>query len=159
MHTTKTLKDEILTVEIEEAYSNKYGKIYLVKNQNIAICEATERYVPIDKFMELFAKCSEVVKSHNVHHFIFDKRSLRSFHQPSMEWYFIEWKQDMLKVGLKRHYKILPDEAWFKKCVEAGRAQILEDYPESNLDQLTIAYVDSVQQALLQIEQSQYVNV
>jgi len=69
-----------------------------------------------------------------------------------MEWYYIEWKQDMLKLGLKDHFKILPNEEWFNKCVEAGRAEIARDYPESLLDQINVTYVNSIQEAIDQIQ-------
>jgi hypothetical protein len=151
----KTIKDELLDIDFTEHYINSYARAIYNKELKIGICEALDQYIPVDQFMEVFAQCSDMIKRKELKHFIFDKRNLRSFHQPSMEWYFIEWKHDMLDLGLKDHYKILPNENWFKKCVEAGRAQIEEDYPDNRLDELSITYVESIQEAITTIKETQ----
>lgn len=154
-----TIKSELLELNFEAFYEHQYGRLLVNDNFGIGVCEALEPYIPVDQFMELFQEAGKMVKRKKVRHFIFDKRLLRSFHQPSMEWYFIEWKQDMLDLGLNDHYKILPDEDWFKKCVEAGKAQILEAYPENRLNELTITYVDSVAEAVNHIKSKATINV
>lgn len=140
--------EELINTTFTDYYQNNFGKCAYNKEKQIGICEALEPYIPIDQFMKLFEHNGEMIKKYNLKAFVFDKRALRAFHQPSMEWYFIEWKQDMLKLGLKDHYKILPNEDWFKKCVEAGKAEILEAYPQHQLDELNITYVDSIQEAI-----------
>lgn len=142
------LSHELLDIELRTSHASRYGKAMYNTEYQIGLCEALEPYIPIDAFMELFTACGEMVRAHQLTHFVFDKRSLRAFHQPSMEWYFIEWKQQLLSAGLAKHYKILPDEPWFHKCVEAGKAQILKDYPQNRLSELNITYVQSVGEAI-----------
>lgn len=115
---------------------------------SIGVCEVTAPYIPMVEFMDTFNTATRMFKEHDLRHFIFDKRSLRTFHQPSMEWYFVEWKPVVRDMGMADHYKILPDEPWFHRCVEAGRSDILNNYPESMLDGISIVYVDSLEEAI-----------
>lgn len=122
----------------------------LYKKDHSLICVCKSPYIPIEAFKEIFRKIEAVFEAdETLSNFIFDKRSLRSFHQPSMEWYFVNWKLSMLqKFGLERHYKILPDETWFKKCVEAGKHQIFEKYGKAKFDPLHIEYIESIEEGL-----------
>lgn len=145
-------KEEITNTKFTEFYSNSFGRCAYNKTLRIGVCESLDQYIPVDQFMDIFLQCGEMIKNYDLKYFIFDKRALRAFHQSSMEWYYIEWKQDMLKLGLKDHFKILPNEDWFKKCVEAGRAEIARDYPQSLLDQINVTYVNSIQEAIDKIQ-------
>lgn len=138
-----------LNFDYETLYTKKYGNIYLVHSKHTAICELMQDYVPIDKFKKIFSVLGGFVKEYNVKKLIFDKRNLQTFHQPSMEWYFLVWKADMLKEGLTVHRKILPQgDVWFKEAVLAGRAQIKENNPNNIIDQLDIQYSESIEEAI-----------
>jgi hypothetical protein len=140
---------EFASYEYELLYEKSYGKVYLLPQQYILICELTASYVPIEKFRKIFTKMGDFVKEHNIKKFVFDKRQLRTFHQPSMEWYFITWKKEMLAEGLTVHRKILPKgEPWFENAVRAGRDKIKRDFPDNVIDQLDIAYRDSLLEAI-----------
>jgi hypothetical protein len=95
-----------------------------------------------------FGQIGEIVKAGDFEKFIFDKRSLRAFHQPTMEWYFIFWKKEMLEYGVKTHRKILPTEKWFEKMVQIAKNQILQTYPDNIIDQLDIRYCDTIEEAI-----------
>lgn len=77
-------------------------------NTSIAVIEATSSYIPIDQFKEIFNFIGDLVKSDKITKLIFDKRKLSVFHQPSMEWYFVEWKEEMFAHGLITHRKNSP---------------------------------------------------
>jgi hypothetical protein len=142
-------KDYPQPESMELVFDKKYGKIYLVPEYGAMICVLTQDYVPIEKFQKVFNAMAELVPVHGIKKFIFDKRHLRAFHQPSMEWYFVDWKQRMYEHGLSVHRKILPKgETWFKDAVDAGRARILQAHPGLDLGKYDIAYRDSVQEAL-----------
>jgi hypothetical protein len=130
-------------------FQTEFGNVYLIANKPILVCEFVTEYVPIDNFQEVFLKMSEFVKQYAIKKIIFDKRVLTTFHQPSMEWYFIVWKKEMLELGLKTHRKILPDGApWFKKAVEAGHQSIKRNNPNNIINQLDIAYRDDMATAI-----------
>lgn len=113
------------------------------------LCEARSDYIPVEEFKELFYKNAEAIEKVGGKKFIFDKRCLRAFHQPSMEWYCVEWKKEMYeRFGLEVHRKILPEEEWFQRAVEAGLQDIRQQYEDHPLDLLDIAYVDSIEEAL-----------
>lgn len=129
-------------------FENEEGRV-LTSSEGIVLCEARSDYIPIDSFKELFYKNSEAIEKVGASKFIFDKRRLMAFHQPSMEWYCVEWKGAMYREhGLEVHRKILPEEEWFRKAVEAGLNDIREKYSDHPLDELDIAYVDSIEEAL-----------
>ena len=130
-------------------YSKKYGDLLLIEDKKIMICQMKKPYIPIEKFKKIFRKASEFIKEHKIEKFIFDKRSLETFHQPSMEWYFIIWKRDMMSYGLTEHRKILPqNEPWFQDAVQAGRAKIEKDYPDNIIKKLNIVYCQSLEEAI-----------
>ncbi len=147
MNVEKDLTD--LGLQFDKLHEKKYGVIFLLKDYNTIICELTLDYVPIEKFKKIFGVLGEFIKEHKVEKFIFDKRHLQTFHQPSMEWYFLDWKKEMFEYGMKIHRKILPPgDLWFKEAVLAGRVQIMANNPDNIIDQLDIQYRDSIEEAI-----------
>jgi hypothetical protein len=118
-------------LEFEIAFEQRYARVWF------------------NDFKEAFLEIGVLIKSGGFEKFIFDKRALRAFHQPTMEWYFIHWKKEMLGYGVKTHRKILPEEKWFEKMVQLAKAQILADHPDHIIDQLDIAYCDTLEAAIL----------
>jgi hypothetical protein len=136
------------TQNFEVAFEERYARVLINLEKKIIICELLADYIPIEDFKDTFGHIGAIVKSGDYQKFIFDKRSLRAFHQPTMEWYFIHWKKDMLEYGLKTHRKILPSEKWFEKMVQIAKQQILETYPDNIIDQLDIQYCQSIEEAI-----------
>lgn len=134
--------------DFEVAFEERYTRVFVNTSRKTIICELLADYVPIEDFKEAFLQIGEIVKSGDFEKFIFDKRSLRAFHQPTMEWYFIHWKKDMLDYGIKTHRKILPAEKWFEKMVQIAKDQILVTYPDNIINQLDIRYCDSIEEAI-----------
>ncbi|EMR03917.1 hypothetical protein [Cesiribacter andamanensis] len=123
--------------------------LFNARTKTAVIVTKTE-YLPMDKFREIFDSLSVLFAKQPISTLIFDKRSLRVFHQPSMEWYYKEWKTVMLeKWGLRNHYKLLPQDSMFRKSVEIGRSKILSDLPSNSpLLQLNIRYFETLEDAL-----------
>lgn len=112
------------------------------------LIEASAEYIPISNFKQLFTYAGEVIKESGLTRLIFDKRSMRVFDQPSMEWYFIDWKADMADHGLTIHRKILPDHFAFRESVKLGRKKIARENPDGKFNELDIRYSNSVEEAL-----------
>lgn len=130
-------------------FDSRFAKVSYSETDNTIICELKSEYVPIEHFRDTFYRISELVKKGINGKFIFDKRALRAFHQPSMEWYFIVWKKDMFQHGLSKHRKILPQETWFRKSVEIARNEILRNHSSDPvLSKLDIRYCESIEEAL-----------
>lgn len=129
-------------------FESDFARCYTLKEKGIILCEMKAGYVPISNFKETFQVLADEVKEGGYSKFVFDKSSLRTFHQPSMKWYFTEWKTKMLEYGLYKHFKVLPDIDWFKKSVAAARKPLLSQFPENILAKLRIEYYDSVQEAI-----------
>jgi hypothetical protein len=135
-------------LDFKLAFEQRYVKVWVNSDRKTIICELLADYVPIEDFKEAFGEIGKLVEAGDFEKFIFDKRALRAFHQPTMEWYFIHWKKEMLGYGVKTHRKILPAEKWFEKMVQIAKAQILTQYPDNIIDQLDIAYCDTVEEAI-----------
>jgi hypothetical protein len=135
-------------LDFKLAFEQRYVKVWANSARKTIICELLTDYVPIEDFKEAFGEIGKLVEAGDFEKFIFDKRALRAFHQPTMEWYFIHWKKEMLGYGVKTHRKILPAEKWFEKMVQIAKAQILTQYPDNIIDQLDIAYCDTVEEAI-----------
>ena len=136
-------------LDFEVAFEQRYARVWFNRSRKTIICELLTDYVPIEDFKEAFLEIGELVKTGGFDKFIFDKRALRAFHQPTMEWYFIHGKKEMLGYGVKTHRKILPEEKWFEKMVQIAKAQILTQYPDNIIGQLDIAYCDTLEVAIL----------
>lgn len=129
----------------------KHAAIYVLKNsENIVIVEAISNYIPIDKFKEIFNAISKLAETEAVNKLIFDKRNLTVFHQPSMEWYFVEWKERMFEKGLSIHRKILPNDETFRESVKIGREKISRTFPDGKYTRMDIAYAESLEEAISQ---------
>ncbi len=109
---------------------------------------ATGSYITIEEFKEILNYIGSLVKASKISKLIFDKQKLNVFHQPSMEWYFVEWKETMFGLGLKTHRKILPDNQVFIQSVKIGREKIARDYPNGKFNQMDIAYASSIDDAI-----------
>lgn len=142
------LLHETINAKLIEFGGNDSITLYYDPEMKVGLAVATAPYMPLDDFMNAFKVSSKMVEEFGLTRFIFDKRSLRAFHQPSMEWYFVQWKPKMRDIGLKTHYKILPKEDWFRKCVEAGKEDIKNSYGDDFLKGIDIMYVNTIQEAL-----------
>lgn len=114
----------------------------------IAIVEATSTYIPIEQFKEVFNFIGDLIKQEKINKLIFDKRKLAVFHQPSMEWYFVEWKEKMFNEGLTVHRKILPKDEIFRQSVKIGREKINKMFPKGKFHQLDIGYAETLEEAI-----------
>ena len=127
----------------------EHADVYILE-QPILVIEASSTYIPIGEFKEIFAKAEEVARQQPIQKVIFDKRKLEVFHQPSMEWYFSNWKETLLDMGMKTHRKLLPDDFTFRQSVKIGRMKIHEKYPDLRTDQMDIQYAESIEEAIKQ---------
>lgn len=139
---------DLLKRRFKRAFGTRYGKVYYSEQERVLLCIVTQPYIPIANFRRMFERMAKLVRRKNLTKFIFDKRALKSFDQPSMEWYFTTWKEEMYAIGLRTHRKILPPENWFAQAVIAGRADILKKYPENVAFRLDIQYCSDLRDAL-----------
>ena len=127
----------------------KHATIYVVaQSPHIAVLEATANYIPLASFKEIFNFIGDLTSKNGITKLIFDKRKLSVFHQPSMEWYFVEWKEKTFEMGLKVHRKILPVDDVFRQSVRIGREKINRDHPGKKFQQMDIQYCESVDEAI-----------
>lgn len=132
----------------KEIFDCNHANLTYCEELKMAICTAKSDYIPISNFKEIFMSISKHIDEFPISHFVFDKQNLRTFHQPSMEWYFAIWKPEMKKKGLSNHFKILPKLEWFGKAVEAGKHEIYQKYGAEILDGILVTYVDSIESAI-----------
>ena len=130
-------------------YRSDFATVFYNADLALALCSAEAEYIPIDNFREIFLAVSGLIEKYPMRHFLFDKRSLRTFHQPSMEWYFSTWKPMISKQGLNSHYKILPDLEWFVQAVNAGKHEIFKAHGIDFMEGINVTYMDSVEDVIL----------
>jgi len=142
-------ENQISPYEFTDYFDSRFAQVTYIKDLKIVICKLKSEYVPIEHFKDTFYKISELVEAGFNQKFVFDKRALKAFHQPSMEWYFVEWKTKMYEHGLKTHRKILPPEPWFKKSVDIAKEQIYRHHPDLPvIDKLDIKYCNTLDEAI-----------
>lgn len=135
--------------EFKIAEKFKHAELSVWKEKKILLIMATASYIPIEEFKEVFTKATEVIGRERLSKVIFDKTQLTVFHQPSMEWYFTVWKEELLsKYGLKTHRKILPNDNVFVQSVKLGRMKIEKNFPNGKYKELDIQYANSIEEAV-----------
>ncbi|MCA1763855.1 MAG: hypothetical protein ABR574_04240 [Cryomorphaceae bacterium] len=127
---------------------DEYFTIYSDPDSQFLVCQATEDYAPIEDFKKTFEFMVPIVEKGGIGKIIFDKRSLRVFHQPSMDWYYTAWKLQLLALGLSVHRKILPDLPYFAKAVEAGKQDIAKNHPDFPFDKIDVQYFDLIEDCI-----------
>lgn len=138
---------EDLDLQIHKTFD--HAEIAKVKSApGTLIVTATKPFIPIENFKSIFNYIDELAANEKVSKIIFDKTKLTVFHQPSMEWYFTDWKERMYQKGCSMHRKILPNDKMFVQSVTIGREKINSQYPDKIFHQLDIKYADSVEEAL-----------
>lgn len=140
--------DTNIDYNLKEMKAFKNATVSLVEGTNTLVVAATGHYITIEEFKSIFNFIGDLVKSHKITKLVFDKRELNVFHQPSMEWYFVEWKEKMFDLGLKTHRKILPEDLVFRQSVKIGRQQIASKYPNGKFNQMDIQYFENLEDAI-----------
>lgn len=136
-------------LRLTEVAQFRHATCYFAEDhKNTLIVQATSPYIPKTQFQELFIAVGQLVVLHNIEKLVFDKRSLKVFHQPSMEWYFLVWKEAMYHHGLRVHRKLLPDNEIFRESVSIGRDKIKAMYPHGYYTKMDIQYAESLEEAL-----------
>lgn len=132
----------------EMSFQNRFAETYTHPQNGVIACILKESYIPIAEFKLIFNHLSKEIRKGGYDKFVFDKRALRTFHQPSMEWYYVEWKTEMLHHGLTKHRKLLPELDWFVKAVAIAKRPLLESISQEVADRLNIVYCHSLQEAI-----------
>lgn len=148
--TSINTSDKLLASGFALHHEDRFTSVYINSEQNSIACVLKEEYIPIEFFKKAFTSVGEIVKAGKFKRFIFDKRALTTFHQPTMEWYFIHWKQEMLTYGLIEHRKLLPQLDWFVKAVMIAKADLMQRYPMNTIEQLDIQYCSTLEEAMAQ---------
>jgi hypothetical protein len=142
------MKTEMKTEMVIEKSFKHANVLRVAGNAEVMIVEATTSYIPIEEFKLIFNYIGDSIAKEPATKLIFDKRKLTVFHQPSMEWYFVEWKEKMFDLGLKTHRKILPLDNVFKQSVKIGRERIKQIFPQGKYNDMDIQYSDSIEEAI-----------
>lgn len=143
------IEQEYLSDDIELVNEYKNATIYYSAKHKSILIKSTGTYITIEEFKNIFNDALQTIEKFRLQKTIFDKRSLKVFHQPSMEWYFIDWKDKLFDMGVKKHIKILPLDNVFRSSVKIGRAKIDGLYPNAKYKQTEILYFEDVTTALL----------
>lgn len=138
---------EVVDLALQREF--KHAQVFRAEHEpESVVVIATANYIPMEEFKSIFNFIDDLAGKKKVSKVIFDKTKLSVFHQPSMEWYFTDWKERMYKKGCSSHRKILPQDSMFINSVKVGRDKINKAYPDKVFHQLDIQYCDSIEEAL-----------
>lgn len=123
--------------------------IYYQPQYAVALVQTKANFIPMKSFQLLFNQVKELAAEQTVARVLFDKRSLTIFHQPSMEWYYLQWKDYMIKeYSLLEHGKILPKDDLFRQSVKQAREKIFSNNPLHGISRIDLLYFESLAEAL-----------
>jgi hypothetical protein len=135
-------------MKAEFLFENNYVTATYLNESHTLLCIVKTSYIPMADFQVTFNKMEALVKDRPITTMIFDKSKLTTFHQPSMEWYHVHWKEKMYDRGLKMYRKILPPNEFFVQSVQVGRQNIRKNNPNFDFDKYDIRYFDTLEAAL-----------
>ncbi len=130
------------------------ANLYRYPEKNILMLQALSGFISHDDFKEVHFSVGNYIKLYKPDKYIFDKRSLRVFQEKSRRWYFLVWKTEMYKEGLRKIHKILPYDEIFRFQVEGVRADLDLDLKNKTAvyRDMEICYFEDVEDALLGFE-------
>lgn len=138
-----------MPIQLIERKKLRHAVVFVVENSpETAVVQALSNYIPIEQFKETFNFIGELIQQEKIKKLVFDKRNLTVFHQPSMEWYFVEWKEKMHELGLTIHRKMLPGDQVFRQSVKIGREKINKAFPDGKFHMMDIAYSETLEDAI-----------
>ena len=135
-------------MKAEFLFENTYAVVTYLSEFRTLICIVKTSYIPMVDFQVTFNQLEALVKDRSITTMVFDKSKLTTFHQPSMEWYHVHWKEKMYHHGLKNYRKILPPNDFFVQSVQVGRQNIRKKNPDFDFDKYNIQYFDTLEAAL-----------
>ena len=140
---------EYILEELKLVKEYRDADVYVSLINTAVVIRSKSTYITIEEFKLIFNDVYNIIKINNLTKTIFDKRSLKIFHQPSMEWYFTDWKDRLFEIGVKKHIKILPNDYVFRSSVKVGRLKIDQNYPLAKYNNTEILYFEDISSSLL----------
>jgi hypothetical protein len=138
----------VMSVPVQkEIFKDKHTSVYYYPQHEIVVLKLITTYVPLEHFKNALLQVKNLADQEKISKMILDKSNLRIFHQPSMEWYHVIWKEEMLSKGLHIYRKILPEDPLFEESVKIGREKIIRENPAFNLNKFNIVYCKSLEEA------------
>jgi len=133
---------------MKEYYRGKYATVSFMPASETAVVRIHGAFIPLTDYQDTLEKLGELVEQEKVHKMIVDAQQLVAYHQPSVEWSFLNWKQEMQSHGLKSYRYVLSDSGEYRKMLENGLSKIRREHPETQLDRMDVAYCRSMEEAV-----------
>jgi|GEM_PF-892880 len=141
------MSDNAFLHRLQPVLEQRHGAVYYDPGHRAVILKVQITYLPYEQFLLFLQAIEQLADRQPVEVMIFDKSSLRIFHQPSMEWYHVVWKEKMHAKGLRTYRKILPADPLFRESVRIGRERIERENPGFRIDKFDVRYVPSIEAA------------
>jgi|GEM_PF-7004584 len=133
----------------EEYFRSRYATVSFIPASETAIVSIHGAFIPMTEYQQTLEKIGELVKQEKVHKLIVDARQLVAYHQPSVEWSFLNWKREMSTYGLNSYRYVVPNSGEYRKNLENGIQKIRRDHPDTDLlDRMDLAYCRSLEEAV-----------
>ncbi len=134
---------------LEEYYRSRYATVSFMPANETAIVSIHGAFIPMTDYQQTLEKLGELVRQEKVHKLIVDAQQLVAYHQPSVEWSFLNWKREMRNHGLTSYRYVLPNGGEYRKNLENGIRKIRRDHPNMEvLDRMDLTYCHSLEEAV-----------
>ena len=145
------MADNAFLQRLQPVLVQRHGALYYDPDHHAVVVQAQATYLPYEQFLHFLQTIEQLAERQPVEVMVFDKSSLRIFHQPSMEWYHVVWKENMYHKGLRTYRKILPADPLFKESVRIGRERIERENPSFQLSKFDIRYAGSLEEVWAEV--------
>jgi hypothetical protein len=140
------MSDNAFLQRLHPVLVQRHGVIFYDPNHHAVVLLAQATYLPYEHFLRFLQTIEQLAERQPVEVMVFDKSSLKIFHQPSMEWYHVVWKENMYRKGLRIYRKVLPPDPLFKESVRIER-----ENPGFQIGKFDIRYAGSLQEAWAEV--------
>jgi hypothetical protein len=132
----------------QEYYQGKYATVTFLPANETAIFRIHGAFIPMTDYQAALDKLSELVQQDKVQKLVVDAPKLVAYHQPSVEWSFVNWKKRMEPHGLRQYRYVLPDSGEYRRSLQDGLRKIGREHPDTGIDRLDLAYCRTLDEAV-----------
>lgn len=141
------IKKECHPYSYQLVYNSEQVNVLHVRAKNAVICQLNAD-INFALFKGALLEMGDFIEKHQIKHVVIDKRNMVTLHLPSMQWFYLDWMQQMYATGLRTLYKLLPNNTLFKFSLQMGKDKILAAHPHLANTQLQIHYYNDLAEVL-----------
>lgn len=150
MQPLNLIEEECKDYNYQLIFTSQQVNILYINTKNLLICQINSD-INLAQFKDSLRQMTAIMQKYKIKKLVLDKRHMVTIHYLSMEWFYVIWLEQMVKLGLHAFYKILPDNELFRFGLKVSREKILHKKPQFYLQNINTYYCNSLKEVFQNI--------